>query len=123
MMTRVKKRIQLKMALTHMRLPIGINTLKTQTHQPQSSPPLQPVPPMCLPYTYAVVDKNKKKVIREAEDGPTEANSDECAMPMEMHSQIVDTGERVVACDGLEEEQYDDTVVFRNEPEVTLSAK
>ena len=91
------------------------HTKNTNTPVPKESS--TPASATDVPATYAVVDKSKKKAIREAKDGPTDANSDQCTMPMETHDEITDAGERVVACDGLEEEQYDETVVFRNEPE------
>ena len=92
------------------------HTKSTNTPAPKESS--TPVSATDVPTIYAVVDKSKKKVIREAEDGPIDTNSDQRAMPMETHGEITDTGERIVACDGLEDEQYDETVVFRNEPEV-----
>ena len=92
------------------------HTKNTNTPAPKESS--TPASAFDVPAIYAVVDKSKKKVIREAEDGPIDANSDQHAMAMETHGEIADAGERVVACDGLEEEQYDETVVFRNEPEV-----
>ena len=92
------------------------HTKNTNTPVPKESS--TPVSATDVPAIYAVVDKSKKKAIREAKDGPTDAHSDQCSMLMETHGEITDTGERVVACDGLEDEQYDETVVFRNEPEV-----
>ena len=86
------------------------------TNQPVPKESSTPASATDVSAIYAVVDKSKKKAIREAKDGPTDVNSDPCAMPMETHGEIADTRERVAACDGLEEEQYGETVVFRNEP-------
>ena len=70
---------------------------------------------------YAVADKSKKKAIREAEKGSTVANKDQYAMPMEKHGKMTDTGEGVVMCGGVEEEQYDDTVAIWTEPQAVSS--
>ena len=66
---------------------------------------------------YAVVDKSKKKAIREAEKGSTVANEDQYAMPMEKYGKMTDTGEGIVMCGGVEEEQHDDTVALWTEPQ------
>ena len=87
----------------------------TNTTAPKESP--TSVSATNVTAIYAVVDKSKKKAIREAEEGSTVANEDQYAMLMEKHGKMTDTWEGVVMCGGVEEEQYDDTVDIWNKPQ------
>ena len=91
----------------------------TNTTAPKESP--TPVSATNVTAIYAVVDKSKRKAIRVAEEGSTVANEDQYAMPMEKHGKMTDTGEGVVMCGSVEEEQYDDTVASWNEPQAVSS--
>ena len=90
-----------------------IKNTKTTAHKDSSTP----VSATSVTAIYAVVDKSKKKAIREVEEGSTVGHEDQYAMPMENHGKITDTGEGAIVCVGVEEEQYDDTVAFWNRPQ------
>ena len=66
---------------------------------------------------YAVVDKSRKRAKKETEVESTATNNDQYAMPMRKNmGKMTDKGEGVVESGGVEEEQYDDTVGFKYEP-------